>query len=57
MTLADLHELLTENGFYVSDNNDFELLMADGLPVTGIIVDDKEKLIYLSDVEEGLTAI
>ena len=57
MTLADLHELLTENGFYVSDNNDYELLTADGLPITGITIDDKEKIIYLSDTGEGLNAL
>lgn len=57
MTLGDLHELLTENGFYICDNNDFELAMVDGMPVTGVIVDVKEGMIYLSDEEEGLRAI
>lgn len=57
MTLGDLQELLTENGFYISDNNDFELAMVDGLSVTGVIVDVKEGMIYLSDEEEGLRAI
>jgi len=51
MTLADLHQLLFENGQPVSDNNDFELLMPDGLPITGVVrIDDT---LYLSDTEVG----
>jgi hypothetical protein len=57
MTLGDLHSLMTENGYYICDNNDFELQMVDGSPVTGIIVDQKQGIIYLSDEEEGLRPI
>lgn len=51
MTLGDIQALLLENGQPVSDNNDFELLMPDGLPITGVVrIDDK---LYLSDTEVG----
>ena len=51
MTLGDLHELLLENGQPVTDNNDFELLMPDGLPITGIIRTGDQ--LYLSDTVVG----
>lgn len=53
MTLADLHELLLDNGIPVSDNNDFQLFTADGLPIIGVHRIGDE--LYLSDTVEGYT--
>jgi hypothetical protein len=53
MTLGDIHELLLENGQPVSDNNDFELFTADGLPITGIHRVGND--LYLSDTDNGYT--
>jgi len=52
MTIADLHALLTENGFYISDNNDFELSMMDGRPVTNIAISQTQETVYLGDTDE-----
>jgi len=53
MTLGDITDLLDERQ-NISDYADFELAMVDGLRVTGLMVDVKEGVIYLSDEEEGL---
>ena len=57
MTLGDLFGQALDNGFPIDDNNDYELLTADGLPITGFSIDAKEGVIYLSDTEEGVTIL
>lgn len=52
MTLSELHGILTENGIYVSDNNDFDLCMVDGRPITNIAVSERDGTIYLGDADE-----
>ena len=56
MTLADFIELADERQ-NINDYADFELLTADGLRITGITIDVKEEVIYLSDTEEGVTVL
>lgn len=57
MTLGDLFSQSFEAGHPIDDSNDFELLTADGLRITGFSIDPKEGVIYLSDTEEGVTVI
>ena len=57
MTLGDLFELMHEAGYPIDANNDYELLTPEGTPITGITVDPKEGLIYVSDEGEGVTVI
>jgi hypothetical protein len=54
MTLGDIIDGLDERQ-NINDFTDFEVLMADGLKVTGIHVNTKTEEIYLSDTEEGIT--
>jgi hypothetical protein len=50
MTLGEFIDLLDERQ-NISDYADYELLMPDGMPITGVFrIDDK---LYLSDVEKG----
>lgn len=49
MRLSDLMDKMQEMGYYVSDNNDFELFMPDGAPIVDFYVEDDG--IYFSDLE------
>jgi hypothetical protein len=56
MTLGDFVEMADERQ-NINDYADFELLTADGLRITGITIDVREGVIYLSDTKEGVTVI
>lgn len=51
MTVGDLFQLALDNGFPIDANNDYELCMMDGRPVTNIAISPSDGIIYLGDAD------